>query len=131
MGSAIPFLLGALHLYLTLFTEKLFPRNSTIVQEMKESYPQLTKATTIWKSWIGFNASHSSGAIFFGFINIYLAVAHFDLITSDITIVTLDLTMAGSYCWLAWKYWFKMPLTGMLATSVCYIVAICLFLYNT
>jgi hypothetical protein len=131
LGSATILILGTLHLYFTFFTEKLFPCKQTLIDEMMKSHPQLTRSTTMWKSWIGFNSSHSTGAIFFGIINIYLAVTHFDLIISDIFIVTLDLTMVGSYCWLAWKYWFKIPLAGIIATSICYILAICLFLNST
>jgi hypothetical protein len=44
-----------------------------MVEEMKTSFPILTKKTTMWKAWTGFNASHSSGAMFIGIINFYLA----------------------------------------------------------
>jgi hypothetical protein len=30
----------------------------------------------MWKAWIGFNASHAYGAIFFGLIYGYLALEH-------------------------------------------------------
>ena len=35
-----------------------------------------TKETTMWRCWVGFNASHSMGLILFGLAFGYLALAH-------------------------------------------------------
>jgi hypothetical protein len=73
-GSVIITILATIHLYYTFFTNKFSSRNEKMVEEMKTSFPILTQKTTMWKAWIGFNASHSSGAMFIGIINFYLAV---------------------------------------------------------
>jgi hypothetical protein len=73
IGSAVIFGLGGIHLFYTFFTDKFSSKNVKLVLEMKISNPILTKQTTIWKAWIGFNASHSSGAVFIGVLNFYLA----------------------------------------------------------
>ena len=67
-GSAIFLILGTWHLWYTFFTTKFNPRNKPVIEEMKNTSPELTRRTTIWKAWIGFNGSHSAGAIFFGLI---------------------------------------------------------------
>ncbi len=69
-GSVIFIILGVIHLLYTFFTNKFSSRNKNVIHEMKSSYPNLTKETTMWKAWIGFNASHSSGAMFIGIMNI-------------------------------------------------------------
>ena len=69
LGSLIILLLGSIHLFYTFFSNKFSSKNEGLIAEMKISYPILTKETTMWRGWIGFNASHSSGAIFIGIIN--------------------------------------------------------------
>jgi hypothetical protein len=50
---------------------------------MKSISPMLTRETTMWKAWIGFNASHSSGITFIGVINCIQGVKYFALFRSD------------------------------------------------
>lgn len=127
-GSSIILILGTIHLWYTLFTNKLNPRDIESTKAMNDGYPVLTARTTLWKAWIGFNCSHSSGAMYFGAINMYISIAHFQLIQSDIFIVILDLMMCLYYCWLAWKYWFRTPLMGVLGMTTCYFAAVVLSL---
>lgn len=122
-GSLIILVLGTIHLYYTFFTNKFSSKNEKVVQEMKLSYPILTKDTTIWKAWIGFNASHSSGAIFIGVINIYFAIKYFTVVQSDHFFFLINILTIGFYVWLAKKYWFKIPFTGILITLICFIVS--------
>ncbi len=89
--------------------------------EMKSSSPILTNDTTIWKAWIGFNASHSSGAMFIGIVNLYLAYYYFEIFTPFF--YGLNILTVGFYLWLAKKYWFKIPFLGILLTLVCYLSA--------
>ena len=77
LGSLIMLGLGSIHLFYTFFTNKFKSRNEVVMSEMKKSHFILTKETTFWKAWIGFNASHASGALFIGILNCYLAFRHF------------------------------------------------------
>ena len=76
-GSLILLILGSIHLYYTFFSNVFSSRNKNLITEMKNSYPILTKETTMWRAWIGFNASHSSGAMFIGILNLYIAIKYF------------------------------------------------------
>ncbi|HLG38533.1 MAG TPA: hypothetical protein VI461_02655, partial [Chitinophagaceae bacterium] len=113
-GSAIFFILGALHLAYTFFTSKFDPRNRRVVDEMKNTSPRLTNETTLWKAWIGFNASHSAGAIFFGLINSILAVKYFYIVGNSFILPLLTIITSVFYLWLAKKYWFSIPFISIL-----------------
>ena len=78
-GGAIILMLGAIHLYYTFFTKVFVPKNTDLLETMKRSTISLAKGTNLWNAWVGFNGSHSAGAIFFGVLNIYLASNYFDL----------------------------------------------------
>ena len=119
LGSLILVILGTLHLLYTFFSDKFSSRNKNVIDEMKSSYPNLTKETTMWKAWIGFNASHSSGAMFIGLINFYLALEHFTVFQSDHYFFIFNILTIGFYLWLAKKYWFKIPFIGILTSLIC------------
>jgi hypothetical protein len=122
-GSFIIAFLGGLHLYYTFLSNKFSSRNTQMIAEMKTSSPNLTKETTMWKAWIGFNASHSSGAMFIGLINIYLACHYFPILQNDHFFFIFNILTLIFYAWLGKVYWFKIPLIGILITLGCYIVA--------
>lgn len=63
-GSAIFLVLGTIHLAYTFFSDKFLARQAETVERMKADVPVLTRQTTMWNAWVGFNASHSSGAMF-------------------------------------------------------------------
>lgn len=122
-GSIIIAMLGGLHLYYTFFTNKFSSRNEKVVEEMRTSFPNLTKKTTMWKSWIGFNGSHSSGAIFIGIINFYLASQYFTVLQSDHFFFLFNILTIAFYVFLAKKYWFNIPLTGIVMVLVCFTIS--------
>lgn len=122
-GSLILTFLGSLHLYYTFFSNKFSSRNGKMVEEMKTSSPILTNKTTMWKAWIGFNASHGSGAMFIGIINLYMALQYFAVMCSDPFFFLFGIITLGFYAWLAKKYWFNIPSTGILISLVCFILS--------
>ncbi|MEQ8303396.1 MAG: hypothetical protein RIB47_08400 [Cyclobacteriaceae bacterium] len=123
-GNLILLCLGTLHLYYTLFTNKFSTRDAVTVEKMKADYPVLTKGTTVWNAWIGFNGSHSIGAIFFGIINIYLVVRYQEIVTHDPFFFILNTVVLGFYLWLAVKYWFNAPLVGIALAFGCQVGAL-------
>ncbi|MEI9945555.1 MAG: hypothetical protein WDN26_15220 [Chitinophagaceae bacterium] len=123
IAGSLPFIiLGTIHLAYTFFTNKFSSRNKSLDEEMKKSSPVLTKATTMWKAWIGFNASHSSGAIYIGLINLMLAIQFFPILQNSIFLF-INITTVIFYLWLAKKFWFSIPFTGILISTCCYISA--------
>ena len=65
--------LGVLHLVYTFSGPKLMPRDPALQARMNEVPLVITRRTTMWRAWIGFNASHSMGAILFGLVYGFLA----------------------------------------------------------
>jgi hypothetical protein len=125
-GSAVFLVLGSLHLYYTFFSEKFDPRDPVAMAEMKKTSPRLSKETTMWRAWIGFNASHSSGAMYLGVINIVLAVFFFDSTGKSSALGFINTVTAAFYLFLARKYWFTIPFRGILIALICFVIALTL-----
>ena len=122
-GGLIFLILGSIHLVYTFFSNKFLPRNPETMELMKTSFPVLTKETTMWKTWIGFNASHSSGVMFIGAINIILAAKNFEVFQQNYLLLLLDVVTVLFYLFLGRRYWFRIPMIGILITTVCFILA--------
>src|SRR5688572_15813990 len=123
IGSSIFVIFGTIHLLYTFFTDKFSSRNVRLIEEMKSSHPILTDETTVWKAWVGFNASHSSGVIFIGAINFYLAFRYFEVLQAETFFFIFNILTVGFYLWLGNRYWFRIPFRGILVTLVCFIVS--------
>jgi hypothetical protein len=123
IGSSIFAIFGTIHLLYTFFTNKFSSKNARLIEEMKSSHPILTNETTVWKAWIGFNASHSSGVIFIGLINIYLALRYFEVLRTDTSFFIFNILTVAFYLWLGYRYWFRIPFTGILVTLACFILS--------
>lgn len=122
-GSSIFFVLGTIHLIYTFFTNKFSVRDRDTEERMKQTSPVLTKKTTMWKAWVGFNASHSIGAIFFGLTNFIFAFSYFEILQNSTLLLSLTCLISFFYLFLGFKYWFIVPRTGILISSVCFSAA--------
>jgi hypothetical protein len=129
-GAFIVLALGTIHLAYTFFTDKFSSRNANVVDEMKKSYPRLTNKTTLWKAWMGFNASHSAGAIFIGLVNIILAVQYFQFLKQSYLLLVVNIITIAFYLFLAKQYWFKIPFTGILITLLCFVASVVLMIFS-
>lgn len=122
IGSFIFLYFGAAHLYLTFFSDKFLSRNSEVEDAMKITSPIITSQTTMWKAWVGFNASHSLGAMFFGLINIILILKFKNEISDSYLIQIVNLLFCFSFVLLGYKYWFKTPFLGIVSATVCFVI---------
>ena len=103
-------LLGFLHLAYTFFTRKLTPRDDELERDMRRVSPRITSQTTMWKAWIGFNASHSLGPILFGVVYGYLSLFAWTLLVHSAFFMGLGIVFFVSYLLLAKLFWFRNPL---------------------
>lgn len=120
ISSCIILLLGALHLVYTFFGSKLTPRDSQLIDQMKQVSPVITKETDMWKCWIGFNASHSLCAILFGLVYGYLAILHPDFLLASYFLLFTGLGLLTGLVVLGKLYWFSIPFYGISIAFVCY-----------
>ena len=119
-SAAIVFTLGALHLVFTFSGRKLLPRDAELPVQMGRSALVLTRETTVWKAWIGFNASHSLGAMLFGAVYGHLALAYPAVLLHSPVLLALGAAMLLAYAWLGRRYWFSVPLRGIVLSLLLY-----------
>jgi hypothetical protein len=123
-SAAIILTLGTLHLLFTFRGERLHPRDPGLTADMKEAHLRLTRETTLWRAWIGFNASHSVGAMLFGLVYGYLALLHSEFLFSSFYLIGIGLITLLSFLFLARRYWFSVPFRGILLATLLYISAL-------
>jgi len=125
-SAAIILLLGLIHLLHTFRGPKLRPRDAELEARLKQVSPVITRETTMWKAWAGFNASHSYGAIFFGVVYGYLALAHSAFLFQSTTLLAVGALLLAGYTFLGKRYWFSIPLRGIVVALVAYLGALVL-----
>lgn len=120
-SAAIVLLLGLAHVLMTFFGRAFHLRDAALEEKLHTATIVLTRETTLWRCWIGFNASHSLGAIVFGLAYGYLALAQRGLLFGSVFLPTLGFATLLAYLWLAWFYWFSRPLRGIVLATACYL----------
>jgi len=121
-GVAVVLLLGCAHLAYTFVTDRLNPRDAEVMARLKVVPLKVSRETTMWRTWIGFNASHSTGLIFFALCYGYLALWHADLLFHSPFLAVLGALMLVGYLVLAKLYWFSAPLMSIALATVLYLL---------
>lgn len=117
-------LLHALYTYLDIGRpRRLVPDDPAVARAMAESKLRLSGTrTTMWRAWVGFNFSHSLGAVLFGAVCIG---AGFVLGTAVLPawILFVFVVIAVIYFVVGLLYWFRIPVAGIALAGVCLLVA--------
>lgn len=124
LSAAIIFALGSIHFVYTFWGPKLTPRDPALQARMREVSPVISRETTMWKTWIGFNASHALGALLFGLIYGYLALVHPELLFKSGFLLGVGFCTLGVYVFLGKAYFFRVPFAGILAAFVAYLLSL-------
>jgi hypothetical protein len=119
-SAAIALALGAAHLAFTFSGPNLTPRDPALEARMREVSPVITRQTTMWRCWVGFNASHSLSAILFGCVYGYLALAQPAVLFRSAFLATLGGLFLLAYLVLARRYWFSAPFRWLAVASTLY-----------
>lgn len=126
LSASIILTLGVVHLVYTFWGPMLTPRDPALRISMSQTSPVITNETTMWRCWVGFNASHSMGLILFGLLFGFLALAHDQLLFRSSFLLGLGLAMLGGYVVLCKVSFFSGPLTGVSIAMACYVASIVL-----
>jgi hypothetical protein len=126
LSASIVFTLGAVHLAYTFWGPNLTPRDPSLQITMNQIAPRITKETTMWKCWIGFNASHSMGLILFGLVFGFLAWAHSELLFQSAFLLVVGLATLVGFAVLCKLYFFRVPLAGISISLACYVASLAL-----
>lgn len=124
VSAGIVFALGSIHLYLTFFGHAFSPRDAELEARMKTVSPLLSGEITMWNAWVGFNASHSLGAMLFGALYAYMAIARPAVLLGSPFLLALGFAFLAALLALARAYWFRIPFRGILCATVLYAVAL-------
>ena len=120
-SAVIIFTLGGIHLLYTFWGRKLLPRDAELQSSMKDVSPVISDQTTMWKAWVGFNASHSMGALLFGSVYGYLAVFEADLLFGSVYLILVGFVMLVGLFLLGRRYWFSAPFIGISISLVFFV----------
>jgi len=119
-SAGVALFLGLLHLLYTFHGNKLQPRDPALIQAMQQAPAVISRHVTMWRAWIGFNASHSFGVILFALIYGYLALRAPAFLFGSPFLRVLGLALLLGYAVLAWRYWFSAPFRGIVLATVLY-----------
>ena len=126
LSASIIFTLGVVHLVYTFWGPKLTPRDPALQVSMSQISPVITKETTMWRAWVGFNATHSMALILFGLVFGFLALAQAQLLFKSPFLLAVGLAMLAGLVVLCKFYFFSVPLTGVSIALACYVASIAL-----
>ncbi len=91
----------------------LSPRDPALAQAMAAGTLLLTRHTDVWRAWVGFNFSHSLGAIVFG-LAVLLAGRSADVFAREAAVwLPAALVVCSGYLVLGVNYWFRTPIAGL------------------
>jgi hypothetical protein len=127
LGGGIFVLLGSLHALYTFLDirrpRRLVPQDPAVALAMAESPVRLTRGgTTMWRAWVGFNFSHSVGAVLFGVLCIYAGTL-LGTVVIPAWVLLLFVAVSFIYLGLSVLYWFRIPTAGIGVASICLLAA--------
>ena len=125
-SAAIILVLGLVHLLYTFRGPKLQPRDPELTARMMDVSPGITRETTMWRVWVGLNATHSFGLILFGAVYGYLAICHSAFLFRSWFLLALGFALLLGYAAVARLYFFARPFHGVVLAAVLYFLGIAL-----
>lgn len=116
IGGSIYILLGALHAVYTWLDirkpRRIVPDDPAVIDAMRNSKIRLARGqATMWQGWVGFNFSHSLGAVVFGGAAWFIATRLGVMAFPPWVLLALA-AVSGAYLLLAVNYWFRIPVLG-------------------
>ncbi|NKB44538.1 MAG: hypothetical protein GKS03_09705 [Alphaproteobacteria bacterium] len=103
---------------------RLTPHKPEVREAMQGSTMVIHPSTNMWRGWLGFNFSHSLGAVVFGLIYLVLATSDFAVIAANPVLLWLPIVTSGLFVVLAWHYWFIIPLVGISIGFGCFVAGV-------
>jgi hypothetical protein len=132
IAGLIYLLLGTLHALYTLLDirdpKRIVPDDPAVITAMQTSKIRLTRGeSTMWQGWVGFNLSHSLGALMFGAACLIVAACFRVFAFSPWALFALA-AISAIYLLLALRYWFRIPVAGTGIATGCLAAAWVLYL---
>jgi hypothetical protein len=128
LAGALPFvLLGLLHARATPRqtgeAKGLSPRDPALREAMSSATVLLTRRTNLWLAWVGFNLSHSLGAVLFGVVVFLIGRSPASFQAQGSVFLPLAVVVSGIYLRLGLCYWFRTPILGIAFAAACFVAS--------
>ena len=127
IGGGIFTVLGLLHAIYTFLDirrpRRLVPDDPAVAAAMAGSQVRLARGgMTMWRAWVGFNFSHSVGAVLFGVVCIVTGTV---IATASVPgwILLLLAAVGLVYLIIGVLYWFRIPIAGIAVATTCLLLA--------
>ena len=135
LAGALPFVfLGLVHAFATPRgpgeSKGLSPRSPALREAMLKDTVFLTRGTNMWLAWVGFNLSHSLGAILFGAVVLLVGRSSATFEAQASVFLPLAVVVSGLYLVIGLRYWFRAPVVGIASSTVCFMGAWILYLIS-
>ena len=115
-GSAPFIVLGAAHAFATPRNpgrpKGLSPADPRLGEAMAKTALVLTRRTDMWRAWVGFNLSHSLGAVLFGVLVLLVGRSEVVFDVEGRVFLPLAVLVSTGYLALAVRFWFRTPILG-------------------
>ena len=126
-GGLIFAVLGLIHAIYTLADifrpRRLVPEDQSLIDAMRTCNVRLAQGgTTMWKTWVGLNFSHSLGVIIFGALCVLLGAFQQVPDAPRLTLF-VPILISGIYLFLSLRYWFRIPSFFLAVGTACFIGA--------
>jgi hypothetical protein len=126
LAGAVPFVvLGLAHALATPVAidrpKGLSPADTGLATAMAETRLVLTRRTNMWLAWVGFNFSHSLGALLFGVVVLMIGRSAASFAAEGRVFVPLAVVVSSAYLILALRYWFRTPILGCALSVVLFV----------
>jgi hypothetical protein len=123
LGGGMFILLGSLHALYTFLDirrpRRLVPQDAALALAMTKSHVRLARGgTTMWQAWVGFNFSHSLGAIIFGVL-CFCTGTVIGTMALPAWVLFIFVVIGLFYLGLSVLYWFRIPTMGIALAVVC------------
>jgi hypothetical protein len=132
LAGALPFVgLGLLHAWVTPRTlaerKGLSPRDAALREAMSTAHLFLTRRTTLWQTWVGFNFSHSLGAVLFGLVVLLIGRSPASFTAQGPVFLPFAILVSTTYLVIGLLYWFRTPNLGITLSLACFVASGLLF----
>lgn len=128
LAGAAPFLiLGTAHAIATPLLpgdrRGLSPRDPQLADAMTRASVRLTSRTDMWRAWVGFNLSHSLGAVLFSLAVVLVGATEPGYAALGPAFRPFAFFVAALYAWIGAYYWFRTPIAGCLISATLFLAA--------
>jgi hypothetical protein len=125
LAGAAPFVvLGLLHARATPLSttdrKGLSPADPALAEAMARGRVLLTRRIDVWRGWVGFNLSHSLGAVAFGAFVLAVGRSAPSFAAQAAVCGPLAVAVSGAFLAIGVRCWFRTPIAGCAIAFACF-----------